>query len=362
MICLLFTFGLYSAQEIWTRKKANTWYNKQAWLTGSNYLPSSAINQLEMFQESTFNTTIIEKELTIAKSLGFNTMRVFLHDLLWQQDAEGFKQRIDIFLSICSRYNIKPLFVFFDSCWDPYPHAGKQRSPIEGLHNSGWIQSPGADILKNEKKWSILESYVKDIINTFGKDERILAWDIWNEPDNINEGSYQIFEPINKIEIVIKLLPKVFSWARSQNPIQPLTSGVWTGEAWKKSDYHNLSTIQKLQFDYSDIITFHSYSDPISFEKAILSLKTWGRPIICTEYMARGMNNTVINIMPLGKKYNIGLINWGFIDGKEQTKYPWDSWKKKYTNDPPLWHHVLFHSDYLPYKSEEIRFIKSLRK
>src|SRR5260370_1015492 len=95
----------------WPEQKANAWYAQQPWLVGSNYTPRSAINQLEMWQDATFDPEKIDQELTWAESLGMNTMRVFLHDLLWQQDAAGFQKRIDRFLTIASRHHIRPMFV-----------------------------------------------------------------------------------------------------------------------------------------------------------------------------------------------------------------------------------------------------------
>jgi len=373
--CLLLSAICTNAQ-VWPVKKAKTWYAQQGWLTGANYLPATAINQLEMFQAATFDTATISKELALAQGIGFNTLRVFLHDKLWEQDAPGFKQRLAVFLTICNRYGIKPILVFFDSCWDPFPKTGKQHEPVPGLHNSGWVQSPGADLLKNRDAWGALELYVKDIVKTFAKDKRILCWDVWNEPDNINKpdiirdpenfetGSYGILEPSNKPALVAELLPKVFEWVRSQQPEQPLTSGVWIyyAQNWNKSYSAMLSPVAKIQLDNSDIISFHSYTSPPVFKAMVLDLQTWGRPLICTEYMARGEYNTVRTIMPIGKEYNVGLVNWGFVDGREQTKFPWNSWKRPYSGDPVLWHHVLFNADHSPYIPEEIEFIKSLRK
>jgi hypothetical protein len=351
-----------SAQTLWSNNKAAAWYQQQPWLAGCNYLPVTAINQLEMWQAETFDTATIQKELALAESIGFNTLRVFLHDKLWQQDAAGFIKRIHIFLSICARHHIKPMLVFFDSCWDPFPATGKQRSPEPGLHNPGWVQSPGAAILTDSTQYDQLRQYVKGIIKAFKNDQRILCWDVWNEPDNTNGSSYGSKEPSNKIELVNRLLPQVFSWARSEQPTQPLTSGVWSGwrNGWDKDSSNNLIETEKIQLDNSDIISFHCYNDAVTFEKQIKAILTRGRPVICTEYMARGEKNTVITVMPIAKKYNVGMINWGFADGKEQTKYPWNSWEKRYTAEPDLWHHILFKADYTPYKQEEIDFIKKM--
>jgi len=164
----------------WPEQKAKIWYVQQPWLVGSNYVPKSAINQLEMWQEGTFDPAEIDTELSWAEAMGMNTMRVFLHDLLWQQDAAGFKKRIDRFLTIASRHHIRPMFVLFDSCWDPLPHLGPQHPPTPGVHNSGWVQSPGAAALADISQYPRLKAYVQGLVGAFAKDDRILAWDVWN--------------------------------------------------------------------------------------------------------------------------------------------------------------------------------------
>src|SRR5256886_2669090 len=188
----------------WTEQKANAWYAQQPWLVGSNYNSRSAINELEMWQEATFSPDQIDQELGWAESLGMNTMRVFLHDLLWQQDADGFKKRIDQFLTIAAKHHIRPLFVLFDSCWDPLPHLGPQHPPIPGVHNSGWVQSPGAVALADPKQYPRLKAYVEGVVGAFAKDDRILGWDIWNEPGANNMGSYAKEELKDKTARVLR--------------------------------------------------------------------------------------------------------------------------------------------------------------
>jgi hypothetical protein len=339
----------------WTEKAANEWYAKQPWLVGSNYIPAVAINQLEMWQAETFDPNWIETELGWAESLGMNTMRVFLHDLPWKQDAGAFQRRIDKFLSIADRHHIKPIFVLFDSCWDPYPELGSQRPPKPGVHNSGWVQSPGTPGLRDPEQYERLRVYIQGVVSTYRNDRRILAWDLWNEPDNLNESSYKRLEPANKSELVLALLPKVFAWARAMDPLQPLTSGVWKGD-WSSPD--KLSPFEKIQLEQSDVISFHNYSGPEEFEKRVKWLQAYKRPILCTEYMARPMGSTFQAILPIAKKYNVAAINWGFVDGKTQTRLPWDSWKTPYVDhDPPVWFHDIFHRDGTPYKQEEADFI-----
>src|SRR5439155_24108352 len=237
-----------SRTERWPQEKANEWYARQPWLVGSNYIPATAINELEMWQADSFDPTRIDKELGWAEALGLNTMRVFLHDLLWQQDDAGFKRRIDTFLRVAARHHIKPLFVLFDSCWDPSPKLGTQHAPQPGVHNSGWVQSPGARALKDPAQLRRLEAYVKGVIAAFANDDRIVGWDLWNEPDNVNSGSYSNLEPQDKIARVLVLLPKMFDRARSAHPSQPLTSGVWKGD-WSAEE--KLGPMQRIQLDRS---------------------------------------------------------------------------------------------------------------
>jgi hypothetical protein len=359
--CLIFALSgaaqKQTTRKIWNAAQANAWYDKNPWLVGANFLPSTAINQLEMWQAATFDTATIARELKWASSLGMNTMRVFLHDLLYMQDPEGFKKRIDIFLQIAKRYNIRPLFVLFDSCWDPFPHLGKQHEPGPYLHNSGWVQSPGADALKDSTQYPRLKKYVTGIVSRFMNDTRVLGWDVWNEPDNTNGNSYGRFEPYNKVELVLPLLKNVFEWTRSVNPSQPVTAGIWAGN-WIHDD--SLRAIEKLMVSESDVVSFHNYDSGEEFEKRVKFLQRYGKPLLCTEYMSRGNGSTFEGSMPIAKKYKVAAYNWGLVNGKSQTIYPWDSWQKKYTAEPQLWFHDIFRKDGSPYKTAETDLIKML--
>jgi hypothetical protein len=340
----------------WTEQQAADWYAKQPWLVGSNYIPSYAINELEMWQADTFDPKRIDQELGWAQSVGLNCMRVFLHDLLWQQDSAGFTKRIDTVLSVADKHHIKILFVLFDSVWDPNPALGKQRAPRPGVHNSGWMQSPGAKALEDPSQYPRLESYVKGVVGAFAKDPRVLGWDVWNEPDNTNDGNYP--DPKNKVELVAKLLPQAFAWARSQNPTQPLTSGLWK-DTWAPAE--KLTGVPREQIELSDVISFHNYDKPETFESRLTSLLPYHRPLICTEYMARGNGSTFQGTLPIAKKYNVGAINWGLVEGKTQTDLPWDSWQKPYVGRQPLtWFHDIFRSDGQPYSEVEVDFIRTI--
>jgi hypothetical protein len=360
-IVLLF-FASYSdsvAQSArWSEQQGNSWYQEQPWLVGSNFIPANAINQLEMWQAETFDPTEIDKELGWAESLGMKTMRVFLHDLLWQQDAAGFTKRIDGFLAIASKHHVRPIFVLFDSCWDPSPQLGPQRPPIPGVHNSGWVQSPGAAALKDPSQYPRLKAYVQGVVGAFAKDPRVLAWDVWNEPNNMNGPPYHEREPKNKVELIVGLLPQVFAWARSVNPSQPLTSGVWEGDY---SSPEKLNPMQRIQLEQSDVISFHSYEWPESFEKHVEWLERYRRPIICTEFMARPVGSTFDAILPIAKKHHVAAINWGLVAGKTQTNLPWESWEHPYIlQPPPVWFHEVFYPDGRPYREREATIFREL--
>jgi hypothetical protein len=346
-----------SARDQWTKAQANAFHAKQPWLVGANYTPASAINQLEMWQAETWDPATIDKELAWAESIGMNTMRVFLHNLLWENDPEGLKRRMDEFLVIAAKHKIRPLFVLFDSCWDPDPVAGPQHPPIPGVHNSGWVQSPGAARLKDASQYDKFESYVKGVIGHFAGDQRILGWDLWNEPNNGGGGNYK--PTPDKKEYVAKLLPRIFTWARAVDPTQPLTSGVWIGDHW--DDQTRLDAVEKTQIAQSDVLSFHDYSWPEKFDERAKQMLSYGRPVWCTEYMARGNGSTFDGSLPIAKKYNIAMFNWGFVDGKTQTRLPWDSWKKPYTLDEPtIWFHEVFRADGKPYRQAEVDLIRRL--
>jgi hypothetical protein len=348
--------------ERWSEAQANAWYARQPWLTGANYIPADAINQLEMWQAATFDPQQIDKELGWAKEkFGMNTMRVFLHDLAWKEDPEGLKQRMDQFLAIAARHGIKPIFVLFDSCWDPDPKVGPQHPPIPGVHNSGWLQSPGRTDLIDPKQDARFRAYVEDVVGRFARDERVLAWDIWNEPDNNGGGSYNDDQLTAELTRIEQLLPQVFAWARSKRPIQPLTSGVWNGEDWSPRAAGQ-NKIQRIQLSLSDVISFHSYDWPEQFEKRIAQLKPYGRPLLCTEWMARSAGSTVDTILPIGRRQNVAMVNWGFVKGKIQTDLPWDSWERPYTFKPPvIWFHDLVKPDGTPYRPREAEIFRGLR-
>ncbi|GAA4404084.1 cellulase family glycosylhydrolase [Nibrella viscosa] len=324
----------------WSEDQATFWYAQQPWLTGCNFNPSTAINQIEMWQAETFDPVSIDRELGWAKSLGFNTMRVFLHYLVWQQDPAGLKQRMDQYLTISFKHGIRTMFVFFDDCWNKEPQVGPQPEPVPGVHNSGWVQCPGHKEVTDTSLYPVLEAYLTDIMRSFANDERVIMWDLYNEPGNsghLNES--------------VPLLTKVFEWAWAVRPSQPLTVGVWNFSP----EFDLLNTLSMF---YSDVVSFHHYVDVPHLEKIIRMCQGYKRPVICTEYMARTNKNFFETHMPVLKKHNVGAINWGLVSGRSNTIYPWGS--PENTPEPAVWFHDIFRADGTPYSEEEVRVIRAL--
>lgn len=338
-VVFLFAASAHAQDSRWSAEQANDWYKKQPWLVGCNFIPSTAINQLEMWQADTFDPKSIDRELGWAADLGMNSVRVYLHDLAWQADAKGFKKRMGEFLDIAKKHKIRPLFCIFDDCWNTNPQIGKQPEPTPGVHNSGWVQSPSSAIVTEPKEWDRLEKYVEDILTTFGKDDRILLWDLYNEPGNTNLK-----------EKSLPLLQKVFQWARKAKPSQPVSVGVW---------FDN-KTLNDYQLANSDVITFHNYNHAGDLEKQIENLKKLGRPVICTEYMARTRNSKFETCLPVFKKHNVGCYNWGLVAGKTNTIYPWNS--PKNAPEPKVWFHDIFRPDGTAFDPKEVALIKKLTK
>ena len=345
----------------WPAAKAAAWYAGIDWPVGANFVPSTAINQLEMWQAETFDPETIGRELGWAAEAGMNTMRVFLHDIPWFEDREGFCGRIDRYLEAAGRHGIRTMFVFFDSVWNPLPKSGKQPDPVPGVHNSGWVQSPGKLILADPEKQDALKPYVTGILERYRNDSRVLAWDLFNEPDNSNGGKWggtaaEDLSAPEKLKHAARLLEKAFAWAREVDPGQPLTAGVWADPVWltAPNDVHTISLRN------SDVISFHTYDGPEITRTIVQDLQSLGRPLICSEYMARCRNSTIQAVLPVFKEFRVGAYQWGLVSGRSQTIYPWDSWEKAYSAEPEPWFHDLFRRDGTPYAHEEIGAIKKL--
>ncbi len=345
MISVLFTSCCETPQQgQWTAEQANEWYAAQEWPVGCNFVPSYAINQYEFWQEETFNPEAIDYELGLAESLGFNTIRIYLHEGLWYADKDGFKNRINQFFEIADSHGLRMIVTFFTNGGNhEYEYKlGPQPQPVPGVHGSNWIPAPGRKVIDDPAQWPKLKEYVQDILRTYGNDERILYWCLCNEPENFKGGCD-----------ISEFMPEVFRWAWEVRPSQPLSSPVWIrpGQKGAKTNLKMVSWV----LEHSDIITFHAYYDA-ELETYIKMLKPFGRPMVCQEYMGRP-NSTFEYSLPILKRENIGAINWGLVRGKCQFYLPWSS--KQGDPMPEIWFHDIFNPDGTPYSETEIDFIRT---
>ncbi|WP_304224382.1 DUF2147 domain-containing protein [Gracilinema caldarium] len=330
-----------SSDLVWPTKRAQAWYAAHPWPVGCNYIPSNAINQLEMWQRDTFTPELIAKELDLAQSLGFNTLRVYLHDILWRHDRESFINRIKRFLDLAASRGLSVMFILFDDCWNDRAHPGRQPKPRKGVHNSGWVRSPTSRFINDEKAWPLLEDYVSGIISEFQFDERVYAWDLYNEIGN----------SVGFLPNSTRLLGLTFRWARQMNPSQPVTAGIWKGSSWFRG-------LNEFLIRNSDIITFHDYSPLDTLRSKIEALSAYGKPLVCTEYMARTQNSRFETHLPLFREWGVGAMSWGLVSGKTQTIYPWGS--RPGSEEPEVWFHDIFRPDGTPWSEQEVRAIRSI--
>lgn len=356
VISLILNGAAMAQTPQWTAEAANDWYSRLPWLVGSNYTQSNTVNQLEMWQAETFDSERIDMELGWAENLGFNVLRVFLNDQIWHKDTSGCQKRMGNLLKLADKHKMRVIFVLFNSSGDPYPQLGRQHQPKPGVRQSLWAQSPSGKALTDRTAMELALEYAKEVVAAFSIDKRILAWDVWNEPDNANVGRFGTYEPVNKAELVRNMLPKAFEYARAGTPTQPLTSGLWRGD-WSSPD--KLTPIEKIQVELSDFLSFQNYAGPEEFGKRVKWLQAYGRPVICTGFLARNQGSTPEAILPIAQKNDVGVFVSDLVAGKNQTWLPWDSWERAYTDrQPEVWPQDIFRGNGAPYKAEEVKYIR----
>jgi hypothetical protein len=293
-----------------------------------------------MWQAETFDPITIDRELGWAKGIGFNTCRIFLQYIVWKSDPAGLKERLDTFLAIAAKHGMSTVPVLFDDCAfdsERDPYLGRQDDPIPGVHNSRWVPSPGLELVTAKSEWPSLERYVSDVMGSFREDERILFWDLYNEPGNSEMGNRSL-----------PLMEATFEWARRVNAAQPLTMAIWGGT----------KDLSNRLLALSDLISFHFYGSREAMSTRIKELKGLGRPVVCTEWFARTMGSKMENDLPLFRDENVGCYCWGLVAGRTQTYYLWGSGEG--APEPELWFHDLLRPDGTPYRAEEIEAIRRI--
>lgn len=322
----------------WTPEQAHSWRTKQRWEAGCNFIPSTAINQLEMWQAATFDLATIDREFTLMQQTGLSIARIYLHDLAYESDPQGFKLRMKSVVGLAKKHRIRILFTIFDDCWNPDPKLGTQPKPRPGVHNSGWVQSPS----KHQRNWPAdlprLKRYVQDIVQTFKSDPTVYMWDLYNEPGNSGYG-----------ESSLPLLRSVFDWAREIRPKQPLTAAAFAGGE---------NVVDRACTELSDVVTFHCYDGPAELQRQIKYYQSLGRPVVCSEWMARTNNSLISTNLPIFVAAEVPCVQWGFVSGKTNTIFPWGS--KEGSPEPNPWFHDLYRTDGTPFDPVEIALYKRL--
>lgn len=318
----------------WSSQEARAWYENAGVIRGCNYLPSTAVNMTEMWQADGFDPETIDRELGWAEQAGYNSVRVFIQFLVWQDNPGGLKERFNNFLDIAGAHGISTMPILFCDCAfaGKEPYLGKQADPVPGVHNSGWVPSPGLQRVTDRAVWPDLERYVTDMVRAFGQDRRVLIWDLYNEPGNSNMG-----------EKSLPLTEATFVWARAAGPSQPLTTGVWT-------DFND-GMSQRI-FELSDIVSFHGYDDVQGIRDKIRICQAFGRPVLCTEWLRRQVGNTFYIILPVFAEHHVGWYHWGLTAGRTQTYMHWGS--KPGDPVPDIWQHDVFHPTGRPYDPVEM--------
>lgn len=331
---------LTTANKPWSAAKAWAWYEKAGVIKGVNYVPSTAVNLLEWWQADTFDPKTIDRELGYAHNAGYNSVRVNLSETVWEAHPAGLKNRLKTFLGLAQKHQLTVMLCLFDDVnfAKAVPRLGPQPPPKPHIHNSRWVPSPHPEMVTDRTRWPVLERYVKDIVGAFGQDNRVLVWDLYNEPGNGGLGTKSM-----------PLAETTFAWARAMHPSQPLTTGPWVSYE---------SEPNKRLYALSDVVTFHCYGTAAKAEKLLQFLQTYNRPILCTETIRRRPDQDYADMLPVYAKYRVGWYNWGLVSGKQQTYLPWEDTTRT-INDP--WHWDMLYPDGRPYRPAEVALIRAFR-
>lgn len=359
-------------KKIWTCEQAWEWRENHPWTVGCNYIPGCCINGTEIWQEEGFEEVLktMQREIELAASIGMNSVRMLMPFHVWKHQRKGFLERLERVLELLEGFGFTLVPVFFDDCgrgpielYSDEVHFGKQADPVKGWHG-GYPPhkiensvNPTYSMVDDPENWPDMERYVKEIVSLHRDDDRILMWDVWNEPGNSGSGGY------GNVLKSMRVMEKAFGWIREMDPLQPLTAGCWDfyHDFFRDGKCGDLSEIEKKALELSDVISYHYYGDYEHSVKMIGFLKSYGRPLFITEWLHRPFGNNVEEHLPLFKKEGIGCYNWGLVNGKTQTHEPWD-WILDMDLDFKLWQHDLFHADMTPYSPEEIEMFTRLTK
>lgn len=346
---------------MWSKERAWEWYNARPWIRGCNYMSADCANRIDQWQELGFEERLVttEEEFKLTQELGYNSIRIILEFIVWDEQRDGFMERFERYISLATKYGISCMVVLANDCMRPKSFEvnkiGKQKVDL-GYHGGRKTSQHGHH---DEMGWHVLDDpstapryfeMVREIVAKYRDDERIIIWNVYNEVGNSKRD-----------KVTLPNLKRMFEIIREIEPIQPLTAEAWRLDT---QDIADLSHVEQYALNNSDIVSFHSYSHYMNIVQIIHTLKNLGRPILCTEWLARGMGNNVQELFPLFFLEKIGCYNWGFVAGKYQTYEPWNGIWEQYEKNPNLnfdftkWLHDLYRPNHRPYNPKEIELIK----
>lgn len=349
--------------EKWSIEAINRWYDAQPWTTGINFYPSTAINQAEIWQEHDHERmfTDIGKELSLAKSIGFTSLRTIFPFELWRVSPEVYFRHVDEFLALCDVFGLSVMPVLFDDCcvvkelYQPM-QFGKQPDPVPGYFGGSPItcfettSEMGYNVTDEPGMEEVVECYIRELMEHYRSDKRVYAWNVWNEPGNSNRRSRSL-----------AMMRNVFDWLRKYDVSQPLTADVFAAACDFPDEYLRAprtgTEIELAAIDLSDVISYHYYGDYLHMRQYIECLRIYQRPLLCTEWLHRPMRSFIQTHLPLLKRERVGSYFFGFVNGKMQFNEPWEYLKVRKDMDLTLWMHDIYHKDFTPYDPEEIAVI-----
>ncbi len=352
----------------WTEDQANAWWQVQHWPAGCNFLPSSAVNFLEMWRDESFDRATIARELCWAADIGMNAIRTNLHYLVWKHDRDGLQARFEWFLGAASEHGLSVMPVLFDDCGfgGAEPVWGAQPDPVPGVHNSRAVASPGRAAVMDRDQWPEFRAYLQDILRAHADDPRILAWDLYNEPGNrmifAAHGGYREYDPALAAHSKA-LMEHCFAWAREIALSQPLTVAAWRTPKLGHDAPAFDDPVDRQALALSDIISFHAYCDLAHAQRYLAQLRAHRRPVLITEWMARTIDSCIADQLPLYHAHKVGAFNWGLVQGRSQTDQPWPLELQAvhgHVEVPDRWFHDLLWPDGRAYDAAEIDVIARL--
>ena len=348
-------------KQKWTIEQANEWYNIQGWLRGCNFIGSDCSSRIDMYQSYRIDEKLAtaERELKLAQELGFNTVRLIADFDVYYAEPDSYMEVFDKYVDLCAKYGQKIMVVLAHEAQLPRGDVFVPKKMGEQFYTLGCHQgrAPLTEDQKALKPRHYMEiplvrdcflEMVTRTVSKYAKDERIICWNVYNEPGiTIGERS-------------IDILNTLFNLIRALDPIQPLCADVWRGVKGDK-----IQTKEELvAYELSDVISFHSYQSFTKLVKEINFHKKTGRPLLLTEWLHRINHNNIFDLYPLFFLNNVANYCWGFVSGKTQTYEPWecmwDDWDRGEGGnyDFTKWQHDLFRPNLRPYDPHEIELIK----